>query len=149
MGDREELVAIYVNYVQSIMAIETRRQQTSAVFLTLIGGALAALGVLKSVNHILPVLATFVLAILWHQKLSYFQRLASVKWRVCLDLEEKLSHHPFTDENTIMKQNVPGHRQGKSRLSDIELRVPFFVALCSAVYLAIACFNWLRDLGMV
>lgn len=147
--DPNQLAGIYHTYVETITASEYRRQQTTAVFLALIGAALAGIGALKALPTFIPILAALVLAVLWRQKIHYFQRLAKAKWAIVFELEDLLPVQPFKNEYAKLKETDASAPTPSRRLTDIEKMVPTIViifCLCFLIYeiVTFSCdwFSW-------
>lgn len=140
-------VQIYQAYIETISANELRRQQTTTTFLTLIAGALAALGFLSTVDSAYPVVVTLVLAILWRQKIQFFQDLASAKWTICHKLETNLPESPFTDEFAILESTRRARWMSSRKLSDIEKTLPVLLILASIAYLLFRLGSLIIDPG--
>ena len=134
-------------YLDTITAAEGRRQQITAVYLALAGGAMAALGAIPSFDPAVPAIAALLIALLWRQQIHYYQDLASAKWEVFLKLDEHAPVHPFADENVILTQKRKRRSISPRRLSDIENLPPMIIALGAALYLGYRLVIFIQGLG--
>lgn len=136
-------------YLDTITAAEGRRQQITAVYLALTGGAMAALGAISNFDPAVPAIAALLIALLWRQQIHYYQDLASAKWEVFLNLERHASLHPFADEYEILAQRRKRRLISPRRLSDIENLPPMVIAFGASLYLGYRLVIFIQALGTV
>lgn len=132
---RQDLIAQFQVYMDTITAAEHRRQQMSNIFISLSAAAIASIGLVPQINMVFPALAAFALASIWLAKLRYFQDLAKAKWDTALEIEAKLPMQPFHDEYGRLKEIRRAQNRVFSRLTELERLLPRFIQIASAVYL--------------
>lgn len=129
------MVQIYHAYIETITAAETRRQQTTAIYLALSGGLLAAIAAGADFNPIILVSCMLILGLIWWQQIQYFQDLASAKWQTCIEIEKKLPAQAFATENKTLKDIRRKKTAIAMKLSEIEILLPKVLFFGAGAYL--------------
>lgn len=141
MSEKDETLELYRVMVETVTANEQRRQQISAVFITLIAAGFAAVGAISDFELIYVTVPAAFISIVWWSQLRYLKRLASAKFHVIGQLENKLSYRPFEEEWRFLKkieEEIPDGpkvlkmlRNIRMGLSQIEMTVPLVIFLAS------------------
>lgn len=130
-----ETLELYRMMVDTITANEQRRQQISSVFITLLAAGFGAAGAIQGFNMVYATASALVVSLVWFAQVRFLKRLATAKFHVIGQLEEKLTYHPFAEEWRFLKRDNPKRKWLLFGLSDIEMIVPLAVFFASAVHL--------------
>lgn len=124
---------LYCAYVTTITAAEQRRQQASAVYLSLISAGIALLGVVKTLDPLYIIFPICIVSSIWLMTLVYFRRLSKSKFFVISILEEGWDYKPFSIEweNFKKQKRNPLLRIG---LAHLEMAVPISIIILSILY---------------
>ena len=134
MTDQPNTLELYRIMVATITANEGRRQQASAVYMSLVSAGVAVLGA-GAVNPYFVLLPIMAIAAVWFVTIRYFRALAQAKFAVIVELEREWHIRPFAMEWQHLKENW---RWRGLELSNIETYLPvavFVLALGYAVWL--------------
>lgn len=136
MNEKQEILELYKVMVETITANEQRRQQASALYLSLIAAGITALGAIKGLDPIYIALPSCLVALIWFRTIVYFRRLASAKFNVISKMEKNFSIHPFELEWKIFKKgSEKGWRKLFSHgLTELEMIVPGLLTFISGIY---------------
>lgn len=137
----DETMELYRMMVDTVTANEQRRQQISSVFITLLAAGFGAAGAIQDFNMIYASAPAAVVSLVWFAQVRFLKRLASAKFHVIGQLEEKLSYRPFEEEWRFMKRDPSARKWYNVGLSDIEMTVPIAIFVASSGHLIVAA--WL------
>jgi len=141
--EHERIEHIYTAYVETITAAEARRQSVLSVYVSLLIAGLALASTVDDIDLIWLASSYLILGIVWWQSVSYYQKLAQVKFSVIKNLERKLPIAPFALEWEEFKYvETP-------KLSSLEMRIPQIVVMASALYICYRSAIALKLLGLV
>lgn len=129
--------------VETITAAEARRQQVNTGFLALLATGFAAFGALKDVDFIYFSLPGFVVSVIWFQKIKFFKRLATAKFKVVEQLESSFSTQPFLLEWSFLHED----RKTSTGLTDLELFVPKAIGTACAIHILLQVMEWAQKFG--
>ena len=133
---RAEALALYAVYVDTITANESRRQQLSIFYLSIISAGVAVLGTANDVNPLLIVAPIFVVSTVWYLSIRYFRVLAQAKFKVIFELEEHFAIKPFRLEYTKYKGTETSSEKTNKKtwlgLTHLDMVVPFLIMVVSS-----------------
>ena len=125
----------YGIYVEAITANENRRQNFSAIYLTLVATGIALLGADFPVHVAYISGPMVIISILWYSKIVYFRALAKAKFAVLSEMEVELELRPFEAEwKRLQDTRNPIIKLGLARL---EMSIPVLVGAGSIALTAI------------
>jgi len=125
----DESLQTYQIYVSSLIAHESKRLQSNAMYGASSLGVVGFLPDIADVRLVYLVLA--IIAILWFQKILYYRRLSKSKFYVIDMMEDNLSLQPFRQEWIHFKRT----KWFSFELTWIELCVPLVQFLISVLLL--------------
>jgi len=124
-----ELLVLHQTYVQTITSNESRRQQLSSLYLSLIAGGVAYLGSDSNVNPVFVIAPIFIISLIWFFSIRYFRLLAKAKFKTLEELENKFDIMPFSIEWDFFSKKKP------IGLTLLDMAVPLFIAVSSFGFL--------------
>lgn len=134
MADGPDITAVYIAFVETITANEQRRQNASAIYVTLISAWIAYWAANPSVDPLVPSVLVSIGSALWFLKLSYFRALAKAKFEVVKTIEEKWDLRPFELEWAHFKS---GRRfWARPSLTFLEMGIPVVLFFLTITYCA-------------
>ena len=124
-----ETIELYRVMVDTVIANEQRRQQISSVFITLIAAGFGAAGAIKDFELLYATTPAAIVSIVWLAQVQFLKRLATAKFHVIGQLEERLSYKPFKEEWRFLKRQSSGDGRAWFRigLSQMEMTVPLVI----------------------
>lgn len=132
MSEQPSKIDLYSVFVQTIISNETRRQQASAIYLSLISVGVVALGSIELESKYFVLVPIMVVSVIWFLTIRYFRALAKAKFHVIEKLEQDWSIKPFELEWQHVKQNWTWRGL---ELSNIETYLPIAVFVLVLGYL--------------
>lgn len=122
-------VEIYKTFVETITAAESRRQQVSAMYISIIAAIVTVASAVTSAASISLAGIIIALSVTWFMSIQYFRKLAKAKFEVVKRIENDLPIAPFALEWKEFKQN--GKFVG---LTHVEMVLPTISGLGGLVY---------------
>ena len=126
---------LYKTFVETITAAEQRRQQASAVYLSLISAGAAALGIANDLDQIYVVIPAMVVSIIWFSSIQYFRGLAEAKFKVIEKLEATWVIKPFKQEWEEFEKLKKKNPMLRVKLTQLETIPPIIIIISSTLYI--------------
>ncbi len=136
MSESPRKLDLYNIYVNTIISNENRRQQASAIYLSLISAGLALIGSVKSINIYYLIFPAMAISIIWLLTIIYFRSLAQAKFKVIEEIEKDWDIKPFYSEWTHFKSQKRGAFFQIS-LTYLEMSIPIITFACASIYILI------------
>jgi signal transduction histidine kinase len=134
MTENPSKLDLYSIYVTTIISNETRRQQASAIYLSLISAGLALIGSIKSINIYYVIFPAIAISVIWLLTIIYFRALAQAKFKVIGEIEKDWEIKPFNFEWKYFKSQKRGAFFRVS-LTYLEMSIPIITFICSIAYI--------------
>ncbi len=99
---REVLLAQWQTCVEMANSVSQRRDTMNNIFVTINLALIAAVSLAFDFKSIFLLAAGIVLCFVWKRIITNYRLLNSAKFKVILELEEKLAATPFGDEQKIL-----------------------------------------------
>jgi len=136
MAKEAEILEIYKIFVDTITANEQRRQKINSVFITLSATGIAAAGAIEDLDPIYVAVPGLLVGLIWFAQVRFLKRLATAKFQVIEQLEERLSYRPFAEEWKFFKgSDETPFSSFRFGLSGLEMIVPLVLLLGCSLYL--------------
>jgi hypothetical protein len=152
--DAAEILDLYKFSVEMADRISSRRGTANAFFLTLHTGLATFLGIVRpdaasgaggvrvdDFSLIFTAVIGIVLAATWWLLLRSYRDLNSAKFKVILEMEERLPVKPFAEEWRHLKSD-PVKRKGLARYAELNLVERIVPVVFALVYVAAALRVW-------
>ncbi|MGB0958657.1 MAG: RipA family octameric membrane protein [Halocynthiibacter sp.] len=135
---RSELSNIYATYVQTISANESRRQNASNTYITLLAALCSLLATNISIDERIIAIAVGAIALIWWRTICYFKELQKAKFAVVTDLEDSMGIRAFELEwKKFNSCEISGDLKKGPRLTTLEMQIPKFLFMATASYLIV------------
>ena len=134
MNESPSKLDLYNIYVTTIISNENRRQQASAIYLSLISAGLALIGSIKSINIYYVIFPAIAISVIWLLTISYFRLLAQAKFKVIEEIEKDWDIKPFYSEWKHFKSQKRG-AFFRISLTYLEMSIPIITFVCAVVYI--------------
>ena len=134
MTEKPTKFELYSVFVETITANEQRRQQTSAIYLTLMSAGITILGTVEGLEPIYVIFPITIIGLIWLLSILYFRNLAQAKFSVIAQLEADWETKPFELEWAAfkVKRRSPLLRTG---LTYLEMIIPSGISAAGICYL--------------
>lgn len=147
MTKSDETLELLHLMVSTATANEQRRQQISSVFLTLIAGGFAAVGAIEKLELIYVSIPASIVCAVWWLQVRYLKRLATAKFHVIGQLEERLEYRPFAEEWAFLKRDKNSIRIFRGLgLSQLEMIVPAILFLAAISHVFFVAYVYVKTL---
>ena len=149
MTKADDTLELYRIVVDTITSNEQRRQQISSVFITLIAAGFGAVGAVEKLELIYVTTPALIVSAVWWAQVRFLKNLATAKFHVLNQLEERLSFRPFHEEWVFLKRarSEDGSRTWfRMGLSQIEMLVPSLIFVACIMHVGFVLVQYLRTL---
>lgn len=129
--EKAQLLALHSTLVDTACASETKRQSISVASAGLISAGVAIFASDKGFSFAYLCVPLLIISSIWFITVRFYQNLAVAKWKVILEIEDKLYFQPFKREWELYKSEKHSLSFGPSTLEQI---VPAFIFVGTLIY---------------